>query len=261
MAKRIVGMMVVGPGEADRWLPEVLEQRKALVDDMVIATNNATEKEKKVIKKSGFWQYEDNREWGIHQPSIKQDLLAKVARLRPDWVLPSDADELYDRHFTRDEANRLAETGALGYYFAIVNLWNDEAHYRHDLSFWNIRFFRYEPTLSTAFARKNVHCGLAPAVVYNYGCHAPFLVKHYGLMRPEDREKKVERYNKYDPKAVFKGREFYDKLKTNDYVRPFDEEDFHQKVVRDVADNCKGEEKLWLHSSTTNTQTQRQVIR
>lgn len=236
-------MLVVGAGEGDRWLSEVLEQRKQLVDELIICGNKTDKKTKEVIKRSGAWYYEDDREWGIHQPSIKDNLLERVGKLKPDWVLPSDADEIYDKQFTRGEAERLAGTGAIGYYFALINLWGDGEHYRHDLSFWNIRFFQYRPDLGTRYERKNVHCGLAPPVFYHYGWHAPFMVKHYGLMKEEDRKLKVKRYEKYDPKAVFKGRDYYDKLLTNDMVRPFDEDVMHERIARDVAEHFKDETK------------------
>src|SRR3990167_3138283 len=233
--KKIVGMMVVGPGEADRWLEPVLEQRKELVDDMIIVGNNTDPKTEKLIKKFGYWYYRDDRECGIYQPDIKTELLARVAKLKPNWVLPSDAYEVYDKYFTRGEVEKLMEVNYAGYYFAIVNLWDDPDHYRHDLSFWNIRMFRLMPQYGLNFGRKKLHCGLAPAFVYKYGANAPFIVKHYGLMKAEDRVKKVARYDKYDPKAVYKGREYYDKLKTNRFIVPFNEGSFHQKIAAEVA--------------------------
>lgn len=230
-------MMIVGPGEGKRWLKEVLTQRAGIVDDMIVCLNNADKLTKSIVKKSGFWQYEDDREWGIYQPKMKTDLLAKVAKLKPDWVLPADADEIYDARFTRNEAERLAGVRSIGYYFAIINLWNDPEHYRHDTSFWNVRYFNFKETAKYGlfYEKKNLHCGLAPPAVYKYALHAPFMVKHYGLMLPEDRDKKIERYQKYDPNAVFIGREYYDKLKTNDLVRPFDEAVMHERIERDVA--------------------------
>lgn len=242
---RIVGFMVVGPGEADRWLEPVLEQRKYIVDDMIICGNNTDEKTEKLIKKYGFWFYRDDREWGFYQPSIKSGLLERVQKLRPDWILASDADEIYDKHFTREEAEKIAKDNVFGYYFAIMNLWDDEEHYNHTRSFWNIRYWNYKKTkdVSLRFSSKSLHCGLAPEIVYKYGIEAPFILKHYGLMKPEHRREKVERYKKYDPKAQFKGEEYYnsinDDIKTNDLIRSFDEEEMHQRVVRDVEKHGK----------------------
>lgn len=240
-------MLVCGPGEGDRWLKEVLEQRKQLVDDMIICGNNTDGKTEQIIRESGFWFYRDDRDWGVNQPFIKDGLLERVGKLKPDWVLPSDSDELYDSAFTRGEAERLAGKRTVGYYFAVINLWGDEQHYRHDLSFWNIRFFAFRPDLGLLFERKNLHCGLAPPAIYSYGWHAPFILKHYGLMRAEDRAAKTARYEKYDPNAKFKGRGYYDALKDKGQnVRGFDESLMHERVARDVAEHFKDETKKYV---------------
>lgn len=231
-------MTICGPGEADRWLQPFLKQRAELVDDMIVATNNATDKEKEMIKSYGFWQYEDNREWGIYQPQIKDDLLQKVAKLKPDWILPSDTDELYGASFTRAKAEELAKTDAISYEFYIINLWNDDGHYSRAHSFHNVRYFRYRPDLGMRFERKNVHCGWAPPVFYNYAWVAPHMVKHYGLMKPEDRVKKIQRYAKYDPEGKFKSKEWYESLK-EERCSTFVEADVQTKVEADVLTHYK----------------------
>ena len=238
---RIIGFLVCGPKEADRWLKQVLDQRKEQVDDMIICTNNADQKTKDLIKTYDFWQYEDNREWGKEQPNIKNDLIAKASKLKADWFLPSDADEVFDKIVTRDALEELANKEAVAWNFAIFNLWGDPDHYRHDLSFWNIRFWQNRPELGTTLIRKNVHCGLAPPSFYKYGHHAPYILDHYGLMLPADRERKIDRYKKYDPNAKFKGREYYDKLKNEKTVRPYNREDMRKRVREDVINNFKYE--------------------
>ena len=242
---KVVGFMVVGAGEGARWLPQVLEQRKELVDDMVIAMNNVDENTRDVIKKSGFWAYDDDREWGVDQWRIKNTLLERVAKLKPSFILPSDADELYDDSMGRRGLQELMDTGAIGYYFAIINLWDDETHYRHDLSFWNVRFYRFRPDLGLQFEKKPLHCGLAPPVVYNHACHAPWMVRHYGIMKQEDRQRKVERYEKYDPNAKWKGRLYYDSLKNNKTVRPFDIERMRIRIREDVAKMDETKKKIY----------------
>lgn len=242
---KIVGFMVVGRGEADRWLSPVLEQRKQLVDDMVIVGNNTDEKTEKLIKKFGFWFYRDNREWGIYQPQIKQELLKRIGRLQPDWILSSDADELYDSKFDKNAAKELAKRDVFGYQFAVINLWDDEQHYNHNRSFWNVRYWNYRKAKehSLNFELKNVHCGLAPRIVYKFAVEAPYLLIHYGLMKPEDRRIKVERYKKYDPKHKFLGTEYYESIddtrKTRDLIRNFSEDEMHQRIVEDVKKHGK----------------------
>lgn len=231
---KIVGIGVCGPGEADRWMEKTLKEFKRLCDDVIIVTCNAGPKEKKLIKKYGFWTYEDNREWGIDQPNIKTDLLTRAGRLKPDWIVALDMDESFPPEFTREVAEKMASTGEIAYYFLVVNLYNDEDHFAHDAGiqrFWNIRFYRFAPEYGLQFQRKRLHCGLGPPIMYQYGWHAPFYLEHRGLMLPEDRAKKVERYAKYDPGATMKDRVYYDDLQKELKAHPFDRQGLLAKLA------------------------------
>jgi hypothetical protein len=202
LKKNVIGFMVCGPGEADRYLLRALESFKRLCDGAMIACCNAGDAEKQMITEFGFEWYEDNREWGLHQPAIKTRLLARIAeKMAPDWIMPLDADEEHCEAFTRAELDRLMHTNAIAYYFRLVNLWDDPSHYKQSITFWNVRLFKYAPEFGMQFLNRNVHCGLAPPAAYKYGRYAPFPVKHYGLMNAEDRAAKVKRYEKYDPNA------------------------------------------------------------
>lgn len=234
MAK-IVGLMVCGAGEADRYLEASLKELKRLCDDAIICGNNTDPKTEKMIKSYGFWFYRDDREWGKEQPNIKTDLLAKIAKLNPDWIVTLDADEVFAPEFTREEAEKLIDTKEIAYYFSIVNLYNDTEHFQHGPGiqrFWNIRFFKFLPD-HTIYEKKNLHCGLAPPIFYNYGWHAPFYVEHFGLMLKSDRIKKAERYKKYDPSAKFKAKEYYDDLERDYTPRPFD----RQKLLSQLKES------------------------
>ena len=135
---RIIGQLVLGPGEADKYLKYTLDSFKRLCDDVIVATCNAGRKEIKMLDKYDFRHYEDNREWGLHQPYIKTELLKKIHALGADWCLPLDADEEMD--ITRQELEELTKHREACYFY-ILNLWNDEQHYSRTLSFWNIRFY------------------------------------------------------------------------------------------------------------------------
>jgi hypothetical protein len=222
---RIIGFMVVGGGEADRYLEASLNEFKRLCDDAIIATNNADQRTKDLINKYGYWQYEDNREWGKEQPNIKTDLLSKVSRLKPDWIIALDSDEVFAPEFTRAEAERLGGGNEIAWNFLIVNLYNDREHFAHDAGiqrFWNVRFYKFLPQYGLEFQKKRLHCGLAPPIAYKYGWHAPYYVEHYGLMKREDRIRKIERYDKYDPNAKMKGQEYYDDLRKDLKEYPFE---------------------------------------
>ena len=228
---RIVGIMVVGPNE--KYLERSLGEFKRLCDDAIIATNNADEKTIELIESFGYKWYPDNREWGIHQPDIKTLLLTKAGELGAEWILAIDSDEVFAPEFTREEAERLAQAGEIAYYFLVVNLYNDEKHFAHSAGiqrFWNIRFYKYMPEYGLQFQKKSLHCGLGPPITYKYGWHAPYYLLHYGLMLPEDRARKQQRYLKYDPDKKFKAGAYYDELGQELPMREFDPEGLLKKL-------------------------------
>lgn len=210
---KIVGQLVCGPGEADRYLRETLEDFKRLTDDVVVALCNAGPKEKAMVREYDFRSYEDNREWGKQQPYIKTDLVRRIHMLEPDYIVVMDADETMPS-MTREKLEEYAKTrDALQLY--VVNLWNDEEHYSRTLSFWNVRAYRSDPSKGVQFLKKPVHCGNAPPYFYSLPpklTYVPEILLHKGLMDPKARERKAERYKTYDPQAIHKGREYYDSL-------------------------------------------------
>ena len=237
---KIVGIGVAGAGEASRYMRATLNEFKRLCDETIIVTNNATDKEVQLIEEFGFHHYRDDREWGIFQPDLKTELLTKAGEFSPDWIVALDMDEVFAPEFTREEAEKLASTGEIAWYFMVVNLYNDEQHFAHDVGiqrFWNIRFYKYLPEYGLQFLKRSLHCGLGPPIAYKYGWHAPYYLLHYGLMKAEDRQKKIERYAKYDPRAKFKSRAYYDDLGRELEMRPFDAKGLLGKLRESI--DCK----------------------
>lgn len=207
---KIIGQLVCGPGEAGRYLKETLEDLNRICDDVVVCLCNATNEERKMVSWYDFRFYEDNREWGKFQYLIKTDLLRRIQQLSPDYVLALDADETIPT-LDRDTIEELARTRRSMQLF-VVNLWNDEEHYAKELCFFNVRLYNTLAFPQTGFMRKPVHCGNAPPAFYGIPpkeSYIPHILLHKGLMRPEDRAKRVERYQKYDPHAVHKSAEYY----------------------------------------------------
>lgn len=228
--------MVCGPGEGARYLSKTLADFGRLCDEIVVACNNTDPLTEAMLRSAGAWVYRDDREWGRFQPAIKTDLLRKIAKLKPDWIIPLDADEVFSPEFTREALEELSKTNALAYYFYIVNLWNDETRYWPGASFWNVRAFRFRPDLGLEFLKKNVHCGLAPPWAYQYGRYAPFHVKHYGLMRAEDRAKKVARYKLYDPRSDKVGiGAYYEALASTGNGTSYSDAELQARVRAEVA--------------------------
>ena len=225
---KIVGQLVCGPNE--KYLEETLQCFTKLCDDVVCATCNATQKEFNLLNKYDIRHYEDNREWGFKQYAIKTDLLKRILQLKPDWILPLDADETMRVERIQLESLASARESC---YFYVVNLWNDEAHYSKTLSFWNVRFYKADESKGVQFLKKPVHCGNAPPYFYHQSAkksYAPYLLVHKGLMKRADRLKKAERYSIYDPDCLWKGQEYYDALQAEWQGSEFNEQEVLTKI-------------------------------
>lgn len=229
---KLVGYGICGAGEADRYLKLTLDAFR-ICDEVIILGNNITDKERGLIASYGYKLYEDNREWGKLQWKIKEDFIKnEVAKLEPDWTLCLDMDEEPDVAFSKSDLERLAKIGE-SFYFYVVNLWDDG--YFPPSCFQNIRLWSWKSKDREGFfefKRKPVHCGLAPKWTYFYGQQSPYLLIHHGLKDKENRMRKVQRYNKYDPKAQHMKQEYYDWLRDGQAV-PFD----YSKVKAEVVEH------------------------
>jgi hypothetical protein len=220
---KIVGQMVLGPGE--KYLDETLKEFQRLTDDVIICLNHAGTKEKRLVRKYDFRAYEDDREWGKHQPEIKGDLLERLRLFQADYILVLDADETIPTVKTRLEFENLTKSRR-AMQFHVIDLWDNPEHFNPRLSFWNVR--AYDPNVFTSniFLRKPVHCGNAPPSYYALPAsetYVPHILLHKGLMAKTDRERKYARYQQYDPKAIHKGREYYEELLAPNHGEAYNE--------------------------------------
>lgn len=229
--RRIIGYGICGPGEAGRYMRETLEEFKRLCDETIILCNNVGPEEKLLCYEFGFQMVQDNREWGKEQWRIKKDFVdefvSKLAK-EGDVMVCLDMDETFDRHLTRDWLLKMPFDA---YKVFIVDLWNDPEHYKLESCFWNTRIWRWNG--NTEWIVKPVHCGLAPRWAVAYNRYAPFLLIHKGLMLREDRQKKIKRYEKYDPDAKHLAPIYYEML-ASDTAKPFDEEAMHATIAKEV---------------------------
>jgi len=220
---KIVGYGICGPNE--KYLQETLDCFTKLCDETIILGNNLTDEDK--IRLKNFIVVEDNREWGKNQHRIKEDFLKNhVSKLDPDFTLCLDMDE--ELLVTRETLEDCATKGQAWYVY-VVNLW--EKGYRSDWSFWNVRFWGWEwkDKLGEGFYKfenRPLHCGLAPKWAYHLNLHAPFILLHKGLKDKADRDRKVKRYEEYDPNQVYRASSYYEALKTDNY------EEYNQEKIQ-----------------------------
>ena len=232
MKKKVIGYGICGPGESGRYMRETLECFKRLCDEVVILCNNCDQAELNLIDEYGFKRFNDRREWGAHQWRIKQDFIErdiKQVANEGDVLVCLDMDEVLSERITKEW---LMEAPLDAYHVFIVDLWNDPQHFKLESCFWNVRIWKWNG--ETKYKAKPVHCGLAPEWTYHYHRHAPFLLLHKGLMLEEDRERKIKRYQKYDPTAKHLDKIYYDMLKSNT-ARPFDENALADQIAEEVA--------------------------
>lgn len=230
---RVIGYGICGPGEAKRYMRETLEEFARLCDEVMILCNNThPDEEDAMIEEFGFHMVQDTREWGKLQWKIKEDFVSnhvsKIAR-PGDVMVCLDMDERFDRFMTKEW---LLTMPFDAYKVFVVDLWNDPEHYKPESCFWNTRIWRWIG--NTEWVRKPVHCGLAPRWANAYNRYAPFLLIHKGLMAKEDRERKIKRYEKYDPHAVHLAKPYYAMLHS-DRADPFDEDALHETIATEVA--------------------------
>lgn len=229
----IVGYGICGPNEP--YLEDTLKEFVRLCDVTVICGNNITDAERRLLTQYGVEFVEDNREWGKLQWQIKEDFVTNVvSTFNPDLCVCLDMDEVFDSALTKEGLYELYKNPFHAYYFYIINLWDDG--YNPLRSFWNIRAWKWDKELGTRWPRKNLHCGLAPEWTWARAFYSPYILKHYGLKDKSRREHKAKRYDVYDPKAKFIAKEYYDSLRSNPQVEPFDEDKLHHDVVQYVHD-------------------------
>jgi hypothetical protein len=228
----ILGYGIAGPNE--KYLEATLKEFQRLCDKVIIVSNDNNQHD--LIKSYGFEIQEDNREWGKFQNRIKEDFLKRVIpKLKPDACICLDMDEVIDENFTKDNIYELIDRNVPAGYFHLINLWNDKDHYNPNLSFWNIRYWKPNFNYSLDVAPQPLHCGLFPKIYWTLGVRLPHIIKHYGLIEKEARDKKIRRYDKYDPKAQYKGKQYYDELASGYNGEVFDEHETKQKVVEYVS--------------------------
>jgi len=108
----------------------------------------------------------------------------------------------------------------------IIDLWEDG--HKPERNFYNVRAYKWDPKRTT-IKEQPLHCGLAPEWAYHHTVYSKYYLKHYGLKTKEQRQRKIDRYDKYDPDARFIHEEYYESLHDDHYAE-LDLEDVKRKL-------------------------------
>lgn len=199
----IVAHMVVGPGEADRYLPQVMQRARAWADQIhVVMDRDATLEEKKVVDEFADIYEKARSTWVDHEGRFRTEawhrLEDNLNLTKDDFIVCLDADEiLHDYAVIRKVPETFPGKRIPVKFF---EMWS-QTEYRVD-GMWKpwvgYVMFPYRP--HGHFKDRRLACGREPTYVDLLPA-APTPVSallHYGYARIEDRQWKHDRYMTLD---------------------------------------------------------------
>lgn len=202
----IAGMLRV-KNEA-RWIADVLRSIQSLCKCIVVFDDSSTDGTPEICKAIN----PQHDVWVMHSPFVdlneardKNFLLDQVRKLKPDWVLSIDGDEvLQDGGAEKIRAALDPETAS--YSMRIRYLWDTTAQERVDGIYGRFKrgsLFRLAGQPSTAQFRAtgnggNFHCGNVPAGLIGRDADLDVSLWHMGYLHRDDRIRKYFFYNEND---------------------------------------------------------------
>lgn len=199
----IVAHMIVGPGEAKRYLPQTLKATRAWADVVHVALDlKAGEEETEIVEAYADFFNPLFRTWTEHEGKFRQaawnEMEVQIQPSNSDHILVIDADEIIVEHERVKAAAKDFPGKRVGFLFH--EMWSATA-YRTDL-FWKPYkawiMFPYRP--DGRFRDRFLACGREPTYVPTLpmvGNPVANLL-HYGYAMESDRKKKYDRYMKID---------------------------------------------------------------
>lgn len=182
-------------------IDECLAKLSELSDEIIIVDNGSTDgtletyqkypKVRTVLRTEGFDEGRD-----------KVMLLEEAKKSDPDWILWIDADEVFEKQFTRKAIEGYMHSTYNRIAFRMCNFWLDRVHCRYDGPYFvytlhpQRSMWRNLP--SAYFIDKKIHNGDiqgVPGPVYL----SPYRIKHFGFIDVDKMRKKRDLYLKTDP--------------------------------------------------------------
>ena len=195
---------MVARDEGSRFLSEVLDHLRPLVDVIVFTDDASTDNTLAVAKSFDCETYEstwDESQFSINEGQLRQEAWKNLEKHAEwgDWILAIDADEkLFAPVPIREYVQRQTSVDVLGITF--FHMWN-RSQYRVDRA-WrpslSSRLFRYYP--NGQFNLRKLACGSEPTYVQDsirmgrVNWNTNFRMQHLGYVKDDDKEAKYDRY-------------------------------------------------------------------
>ena len=214
-------LMMMVRNEGDRYLKDVLERLKPVLDYAVFLDNDSTDNTEDVIESvlGGYVEYRiiRNNSTGFDDESkARTKLWRETIKTKPDWIFALDADEIPERKLVAELPNLLNNEYVDIYSFKKYDMWDDK-RYRKD-GFWAPSYWalliRYQPNFKYKYRRRKIHCERLPynATSVLVNCNYPLKIKHMGWVKDADKERKYKQYLHLDPDGYFNPREHYESI-------------------------------------------------
>ncbi len=181
-------------------LDDCISRLSDLVDEIVVLDNGSTdgtlEAYKKFPKIVKILQTE-----GFNEGRDKIMLLDEAKKLNPDWILWIDADEVFEKHLTREILNSYMNSKYNRVAFRMCNFWlsQERCRYDHEYYLYTLHpqrsMWRNMP--SAYFKDLVIHNGDIMGVS-GKAYISPYRIKHYGYVYKQKIKEKMQTYIKAD---------------------------------------------------------------
>jgi GT2 family glycosyltransferase len=190
-------------------ITEVLEGALALCEQVVVFDDHSTDGTPQLcVRFAPRVTLHRSPFNGLDEARDKNHLLAILKTMDPDWVLWIDGDEVLERRGPARLRAVAADPAVAIVSLRIAYLWDDPSRVRIDgiygrfrrpsafrLSGQPLADLRFEPTRHGG----NLHCGNVPSGLRGTTRALDVRLKHYGYLKPEQREAKHRWYRRVDP--------------------------------------------------------------
>ena len=199
---------MVGKNEADRYLEEVLDHLRGVVDEIVFTDDCSTDNTPDIAREYGAQVYStDETLFTKNEAQLRQTAwhnLEKHAKIG-DWILAIDCDEkLWSTSPTSSVDKLMMQPNYDVLNIRFYHMWN-ETQYRVDKA-WvpgnSSRMFRF--FYGGSFGDRRLACGSEPSYVQTlirrgrYLADTGLVMQHLGYIRDEDKQAKYDRYMALD---------------------------------------------------------------